>query len=70
MVKKIEWMCRNCGKTERRTESMGRPLPGHCIRMDGKPHSWVKNRILDDRMGNSDTGKSINEKMCFLQVLV
>ena len=46
MVKKIEWMCRNCGKTERRTESMGRPLPGHCIRMDGKPHSWVKNRIV------------------------
>ena len=29
MVKKIEWMCRNCGKTERRTESMGRPLPGY-----------------------------------------
>ena len=41
MVKKIEWMCRNCGKTERRTESMGRPLPGHCIRMDGKPHSLL-----------------------------
>lgn len=44
-MKKIEYMCRYCGRKEVRKEGMGRPMPGKCPRKTGdKPHSWSINR--------------------------
>ena len=40
----IEYMCRNCGTKVRRPAANGRPDPGSCKRMNGRPHSWVINR--------------------------
>ena len=43
----IEYMCSHCGKKEIRNTSMGRPLPGKCLRKQGnKPHTWIINRHL------------------------
>ncbi len=46
MVVRIEWMCRNCGTKCARSEGLGRPSPGKCPRTNGRPHSWVKNRVI------------------------
>ena len=50
--RKIEWMCTRCGMKTIRSESIGRPMPGKCLRGNKSPngglppHSWVKNRVL------------------------
>lgn len=48
MARKIEYMCRYCGKKEYRGETMGKPMPGKCRnnRNGQGPHSWSKNRVL------------------------
>ena len=38
---RIVWVCKNCGSRENRGTASGRPRPGSCRRMKGKPHSWV-----------------------------
>ena len=46
-IKKIEYMCRYCGKKEIRTNLQGHPMPGTCPRKTGnKPHSWIRNREM------------------------
>ena len=48
----IEYICTYCGAKKVITENLGRPDPGTCLRKGkgvngkGKPHSWVRNRIL------------------------
>ena len=50
--RKIEWMCTRCGMKTIRSESIGRPMPGKCLRGNKSPngglppHSWVINRVL------------------------
>ena len=48
-AKRIEYMCRYCGKKEIRFVSLGKPQPGKCPRKQGdKPHSWMVNRKLEN----------------------
>lgn len=44
----IEWICTNCGKKERRSMKIGRPIPGTCPRalIKGRPHRWIKNKSM------------------------
>ena len=48
----IEYICTYCGAKKVITENLGRPDPGTCLRKGkgvngkGKPHSWVRNRVL------------------------
>ena len=47
-TKKVEYVCKYCGKREIKQANMGRPLPGKCPRKTGdKPHSWVVNRRFE-----------------------
>ena len=46
--KRIEYMCRVCGKKEMRFTSLGKPQPGKCPKKpNGGPHSWTVNRKLE-----------------------
>ena len=48
----IEYICSYCGQKKIRTEGLGRPEPGVCLRKgktaDGRtrPHTWRRNRII------------------------
>ena len=48
----IEYICTYCGKTSIKTEGLGRPEPGVCIKKGKtlagkpKPHTWRRNRIV------------------------
>lgn len=43
--KKIEYMCRHCGKKQIMGDNMGKPIPGVCPkRTSGMPHSWIINK--------------------------
>ena len=47
-IKKVEYMCSQCGKKEVKPANAGRPLPGKCPRKQGdKPHTWVVNRRFE-----------------------
>lgn len=47
--KRIEYMCRVCGKKEMRFTSLGKPQPGKCPKKpNGGPHSWTVNRKLEN----------------------
>ena len=48
-IKRIEYMCSQCGKKELRFVSSERPQPGKCPRREGnKPHTWVINRQFEN----------------------
>ena len=37
-IRYIEYMCRYCGKRERKGKEFGRPSPGKCPRRNNMPH--------------------------------
>lgn len=46
-IKKIQYMCRYCGKKQTMLQTVGRPMPGKCSRRKGDmPHSWIRNREM------------------------
>ncbi len=46
-IKRIEYMCKYCGRKEVKTSLQGRPMLGTCTRRNGNgPHVWIKNREL------------------------
>lgn len=53
VTKRIQYMCRYCGRKETLNVKSGRPMPGVCPRKgktrDGRtqPHTWVINRRYD-----------------------
>lgn len=41
----IEYMCSYCGKKVTAPETMGKPVPGYCLRRGkNQPHRWIVNR--------------------------
>jgi hypothetical protein len=43
--KRVEYMCRNCGKRTTKIVNQGKPLPGICPRKTGGgAHMWIVNR--------------------------
>ncbi len=47
MTKMIQWMCTACGQKISMVSTAGRPSPGTCKKKNGRPHSWVKNKVSE-----------------------